>query len=239
MPRAGHAGNRLTAGAALFSAVLEKRSGTIISVHRLEDAWSLIKHQDGRIHLEIPEMLEELQSLATESAFRSQYPIILAAGERRAYNANQIYRNPAWRKLDPHGALRMHSLDAATLDLTNGSKARCISGHGSIEVVIQVDDSVRRGVVALPHGYGMRYRDGAATGPLSIASRWKDCRMSPRPGIWSADLLQTNGLGSSLCTSMNSRMAASSSRTLPNTPRRMRLLVSWANQRSTRLIHDP
>ena len=43
--------------------------------------------------------------------------------------------------------------------------------------------------------------------------------------IWSAVLVQTKGLGSSLCTSMYSRMAASSSLTLRNTPRRIRLLV--------------
>src|SRR5712664_4536058 len=56
--------------------------------------------------------------------------------------------------------------------------------------------------------------------------------------ISSADLVQTNGVGSSLWMSMYSRMAASSSLTLRNTPRRIRLLVSSANQRSIRLIHQ-
>ena len=36
---------------------------------------------------------------------------------------------------------------------------------GEIQVVIEVDDTVRRGVVTLPHGYGARYRDSAPVGP--------------------------------------------------------------------------
>jgi len=163
--RAGHRGNRLTLGPALFSAILQGRSGTVISVHEFEDTWTLVKHKDRRIHLAIPEMLQELRSLETEVLPGSEYPLILAAGERRAYNANQIYRNPSWRKLDPHGAMRMHPLDAAALDLADGTRARCDSARGSIEVMIQIDDSVRRGMVTLPHGYGMGYRGSTKIGP--------------------------------------------------------------------------
>jgi len=42
-------------------------------------------------------------------------PFILLAGERRSYNANQIYREPEWREIDPHGALRIHLEDTAEL----------------------------------------------------------------------------------------------------------------------------
>jgi anaerobic selenocysteine-containing dehydrogenase len=31
--------------------------------------------------------------------------------------------------------------------------------------VVEIDDSVRTGMVTLPHGYGMRYRGGPAIGP--------------------------------------------------------------------------
>lgn len=88
--RAGHLGNRLTTGSTLFNAILERRSGTVISIHRFEDTWRLISHKDGRIHLDIPEIMAELRSLKQESAPGSEYPFILAAGERRSYNANQI-----------------------------------------------------------------------------------------------------------------------------------------------------
>jgi anaerobic selenocysteine-containing dehydrogenase len=51
------------------------------------------------------------------------------------------------------------------LQLKTGSRARCSSAAGAIEVTVEVDDSVRRGMVTLPHGYGARYRGGNPMGP--------------------------------------------------------------------------
>ncbi len=34
-----------------------------------------------------------------------------------------------------------------------------------IDVVIEIDDTVRRGMVTLPHGYGMRYKGSEPIGP--------------------------------------------------------------------------
>lgn len=163
--RAGHQGNKLTLGPTLFKAILEQRSGIIFSSHRMQDVWSFIKHKDKRIHLAIPEMLKELRELEHEVLPGADYPFILMAGERRSYNANQIYRDPAWRKVDPHGAMRMHPEDAAALELADGGKALCTSANGTIEAVVEIDDSVRRGMVTMPHGYGVRYKDSAPIGP--------------------------------------------------------------------------
>ncbi|WP_297793448.1 molybdopterin-dependent oxidoreductase [uncultured Marinobacter sp.] len=162
--RAGHQGNRLTLGSNLFQAILKGRSGITLSEHRFTDIWSLIAHNDRRVHLAIPEMLDELAGL-TASITDQAYPFVLMAGERRSYNANQIYRDPAWRKVDPHGAMRMHPEDAERLGIENGDKALCRSARDSIEVVVEVDDSVRTGMVTLPHGFGMRYKDSAPIGP--------------------------------------------------------------------------
>lgn len=162
--RAGHQGNRLTLGSNLFQAILKGRSGVVLSEHRFQDVWSLIAHRDRRVHLAIPEMLDELASLAPDAGDKT-YPFVLMAGERRSYNANQIYRDPAWRKIDPHGAMRMHPADAEQLGIDNGDKVLCRSARGSIEVVVDLDDSVRTGMVTLPHGYGMRFKGSAPIGP--------------------------------------------------------------------------
>lgn len=163
--RAGHAGNRLTLGTSLFRAMLAQRSGIITSRHEFAEMWRFIANKDGRVHLEIPEMLYELRGLRGEQLPGADYPFVLMAGERRSYNANQIYRDPAWRKVDPHGALRIHPADAAALGLADGERARCSSAHGSLEVVVEIDDALRRGMVTLPHGYGMRYQDSEPIGP--------------------------------------------------------------------------
>lgn len=163
--RAGHRGNRLTLGTALFRAILRARSGLIFSVHDFNDTWSLVKHEDRRVHLDVTEMLDVWRALEQQPALPAGFPFILVAGDRRAYNANQIYRDPAWRKIDPHGAMRIHPQDAATIGATNGGKVICESERGRIEVVAEIDDSVRPGMVVLPHGYGVRYQDSAPIGP--------------------------------------------------------------------------
>jgi anaerobic selenocysteine-containing dehydrogenase len=174
--RAGHVGNRLTLGVSLFRSILARRSGTLISVHHYEDVWGLLAHRDGRIHLEVPEMLRELDALTNETPPGAGFPFILIAGERRAYNANQIFRDPAWRRVDPHGAMRIHPADAAGLGLAEGGRAVCDSGHGRIDVVVTLDDGIRPGVVSLPHGYGMRYAGGEPVGPeLNRLTRGDHC----------------------------------------------------------------
>ena len=45
-------------------------------------------------------------------------------GERRSFTANTIFRDPAWRKRDAGGALRVSPDDAARLGLADGGRAR-------------------------------------------------------------------------------------------------------------------
>ncbi len=146
-------------GEALFSRVM-KCEGTVLSEHEYEDSWKFIKHKDRKIHLPIAEMFDEIRALADETRDTS-YPFILQAGERRAYNANQIFRSGAWRKKDADGALKIHPEDAAQLGLGDGDGARIESRSGAIEARVLVTDEIRRGMVSLPHGYGMIEGDGA------------------------------------------------------------------------------
>lgn len=163
--RAGFDGNRLTQGEALFRAILDKREGTLISINQFEDIWGWLKTPDRRIHLAIPEMLNEWEALSRQQSPGADYPFVLAAGERRSYNANQIYRDPAWRKVDKQGALRMHPDDASALELSDGDHATCASARDEITVVIELDDGMRRGMVSLPHGYGQRRNGARPIGP--------------------------------------------------------------------------
>ena len=114
MKQAGYQGNRLNLGVKLFQAILKQRSGIVLSQHEYDDVWNLIAYKDKKIRLAIPEMLIELAQLKQQATKLSDsFPFILLAGERRSYNANQIYRDPAWRKVDAEGRLRMNPHDAA------------------------------------------------------------------------------------------------------------------------------
>jgi len=110
-------------------------------------------------------MIEAIRALKHEALDNAAFPFVLMAGERRSYNANQIYRNPAWRKTDPKGSMRMHPDDALELDVTTGTEVVCESERGSIRVFVEIDTTVRRKVVTLPNGYGFRYKENAPDGP--------------------------------------------------------------------------
>ena len=158
-------------GEALFDKILHSEHGMTLSEHLYEDTWSLIRHKDGRVHLAIPRLLDEIAQLAAESAYNDdEYPMVLMAGERRAYNANTIYRNPEWRKTDRHGAVRIHPHDASQLGLGNGDQVVVESQRGSVAAVVEINDQMLPGVVSLPHGYGLDYPDAAGkreqSGPL-------------------------------------------------------------------------
>jgi anaerobic selenocysteine-containing dehydrogenase len=179
--RAGHKGEGPMLGEALFAAIINSPSGVLISVNEYEESWHFLRHKDKRIHLEIPEMLTELRELSAEESLQSSdFPFVLIAGERRSYNANTIYRDPAWRKDDPDGALRIHPEDAAELGLNEGGFARCESKRGAVVARVEITASMLRGVVTLPHGYGMEHPDehgvrrvnGANINELSAA---EDC----------------------------------------------------------------
>ncbi|MEM7355053.1 MAG: molybdopterin-dependent oxidoreductase, partial [Acidobacteriota bacterium] len=142
-------------GEALFDRVLNRRSGTLLSVHEYEDVWRFIRHKDGRIHLAIPEMLQEIRQLEPPSR-DDEYPLVLAAGERRSYNANTIVRDEAWRKRDRHGALRLHPRDASDLGIEDGDRALCESARGQVQVRVELSDECLPGVASLPHGFGMQ-----------------------------------------------------------------------------------
>lgn len=163
--RAGHAGGPRTLGGRLFEAILDRPSGVILSRHEFDEVWSLLRTPDRRIHLAIPEMLRELDALSSEPDGAVDRPFILMAGERRSYNANQIFRDPHWRKVDKSGAMRIHPADAQRLGIADDGIALLQSSRSELLVTVTVDDSVRPGVVTLPHGYGGFFGGRGPIGP--------------------------------------------------------------------------
>jgi anaerobic selenocysteine-containing dehydrogenase len=145
-------------GDALFDAVVGTRSGVAITEHAYDEVWSLISHPDRKVHLAIAPLLEWLDKLDPRLAEAPKdYPFVLAAGQRRMFNANQIFRDPAWRRDDPDGALLINTRDLEELGASDGEWIAVQSPAGRVVVRCKVDDSLRQGQLALPHGYGQSY----------------------------------------------------------------------------------
>jgi anaerobic selenocysteine-containing dehydrogenase len=176
--RAGHAD-----GNALFDAILDSPSGITFTVHNYEDDFALISHTDHKIALEIPEMLDDLGALtaAPSQLTTPEFPIVLSVGERRAYTANDIFRDPSWRKRDADGALRVSVEDAQALGLVDGGRARVSTAAGDAEATIEITETMLPGHAALPNGFGLDYIDddghtvvpGVAPNMLT-STRWRD-----------------------------------------------------------------
>jgi anaerobic selenocysteine-containing dehydrogenase len=168
-------------GEELFEKLLASRSGFVFTAHEYDEVFQLVKHADGKIHLAVPEMLDWLRRLdPAAEADDPAYPFTLVAGQRRMHNANQIFRTPAWRKSDPDGALRIHPDDVAALGASDGGWMAVATKTGRLVCRVEVDASMRRGLVALPHGYGQSYPDGHGNrivdGPrLNLITAHDDC----------------------------------------------------------------
>jgi anaerobic selenocysteine-containing dehydrogenase len=177
---AGIEGEGFELGETLFAKVQKSRSGMAFTKHEYEQVWELVAHADRKIQLAIPSLLEWLKALdSSKEGLDPEYPFFLHAGQRRSYNANQIFRNPAWRKDDPDGALKIHPEDVMQLGAADGGWMIVETRRGSLVVRIEADDSMRRGMVGLPHGYGQYYpgRDRRVlAGPrLNLITASDDC----------------------------------------------------------------
>ncbi len=133
----------------------------VITEDEHDQAWRRVATDDGRIHLALPALLAELAGLAAETPPTADpdWPFVLSAGERRAFSANTIFRDPEWRKRDVSG-LRVSPADAARLGLVDGDRARLTTRRGAAEVTVVVHDSQLDGHVSLPNGLGVDHTDG-------------------------------------------------------------------------------
>jgi formate dehydrogenase len=161
--RAGFSGEGLELGEALFDAILASPSGLVFTVDEQEDTWRRVRTSDGRIHVDIAEMLEMLSALITSDGPTRdpEFPLVLSAGERRSFSANTIVRDPTWRKRDARGALRVSPADAARIGLADGDRARLTTARSSVEVVIEVSDAMQPGHISLPNGMGIDEPDAS------------------------------------------------------------------------------
>jgi formate dehydrogenase len=151
------------AGDRLFDAILSGEHGVVITDDEYDVSWERVGGR--RVQLDVPELLVVVAGLPTHPLeVDPDYPFVLAAGERRAFTANTILRDPTWRRRDPDGALRLSESDAAALALATGDRVRVSTRRGAAEVPVEVVDTMRAGHVSLPNGFGLTSLDGERVG---------------------------------------------------------------------------
>ncbi|MEZ4401144.1 MAG: molybdopterin-dependent oxidoreductase [Kofleriaceae bacterium] len=158
LARAGFTGTPFQAASALFDAMVASTSGVVFARDEWADVLPRIATPDRKLHVALPELLAELATLATAPVETDPaFPLVLAAGERRSFTANTIIRDPAWRKKDAGGALRVSPDDASALGLVTGAHARLSTRRGTAVVEVEVSEAMPPGFLALPNGLGLGY----------------------------------------------------------------------------------
>ena len=144
-------------GEALFEAILASPHGLTFTVDDYDETMRRLETPDQKVSLAIPALLAELAGLSSEQSSPSdgEFPLVLSAGERRSSTANTIQRDPAWRKKDPLGALRVSTDDAARFGLADGDRARITTRRGSAVATVEVTDTMLAGHISLPNGFGL------------------------------------------------------------------------------------
>ncbi|HQR28524.1 MAG TPA: molybdopterin dinucleotide binding domain-containing protein, partial [Nocardioides sp.] len=139
----------------LFDAILTTPWGVVTTDDDHDESWRRLGGR--RIQLDVPELLAQVAGLADrpDPGPDEEWPFLLSAGERRAFTANTIIRDPGWRKRDPQGALRLSEADAARLGVAAGDRVRLRTRRGSVEVVAAPTPRMRAGHLSLPNGMGL------------------------------------------------------------------------------------
>jgi anaerobic selenocysteine-containing dehydrogenase len=109
---------------------------------------------DGRINLAPPLFLAEMERLAGKKHEMENAGILLVGRRDLKSNNSWMHNLRILTKGSLSCTLHVHPDDAAGLGVATGSVVRVTSRVGSVDVTAEVTDSVRPGVVSLPHGWG-------------------------------------------------------------------------------------
>lgn len=152
----------ITLGEEIFQKILDHPQGLIIGIADPEDNFSMIAHEDKRLHIHIPEMDEWVKGIdpaSEEEALKPNpaYPMLLQAGRHMSMNANTLMRDPSWNQGKRACTVLVHPEDAIRLGISDGSTVRVVTEAGEAEIEAEVTDATRKGQVIIPHGFGLVY----------------------------------------------------------------------------------
>jgi anaerobic selenocysteine-containing dehydrogenase len=112
-----------------------------------------LKTRSGKIELLPAPIVDDLPRL--RAALRERPAAIVLVGRRHLRSNNSWMHNvPALTGGTNRCTLHIHPEDAARLGLADGTAVRVKGAGGEVVAPAEVTDTVRRGVVSLPHGWG-------------------------------------------------------------------------------------
>ncbi|HWM18737.1 MAG TPA: molybdopterin oxidoreductase family protein [Ilumatobacteraceae bacterium] len=114
----------------------------------------ILRTPSGRIELGAPELIGDLERLAAAIDTLTDRELVLVGRRHLRSNNSWMHNIEVLVKGKPRCTLHVHPDDAARLGLCDGASATVASRVGSVMAPVEVTDSIRPGVVSLPHGWG-------------------------------------------------------------------------------------
>ncbi len=113
----------------------------------------VLRTRSGRIELLPGPIADDLPRL--RSALDERPEALVLVGRRHLRSNNSWLHNvPALNGGSNRCTLQIHPDDAARLGLHDGEQVRIAADGGQVEAPVEITDTVRTGVVSLPHGWG-------------------------------------------------------------------------------------
>lgn len=108
----------------------------------------------GKVELAPAPILADLPRLRAVAAEPLDEGLVLIGRRHLRSNNSWMHNVPALTGGTNTCTLHVHPDDATRLGLTDGLRAVVASGAGRVEVPVEITDTIRAGVVSLPHGWG-------------------------------------------------------------------------------------
>jgi anaerobic selenocysteine-containing dehydrogenase len=108
---------------------------------------------DKKIRLAPPYLLDDLPRLAARIE-RPAEPLVLVSRRHLRSNNSWMHNVPALMKGKDRCTLLVHPVDAARWGIADDDIVTVKSEAGEIKVPVEVTDSIKPGVVSMPHGWG-------------------------------------------------------------------------------------
>lgn len=181
VPTSDAIGYRLTRGAHGITLDDLKRAEHGLDLGPLAPSlYERLETSDGRIDCAPAVLLDDVARFRSQSRSASTFTLI----GRRDLRSNNSWMHSSQRliKGKRRDQLLMHPDDLAALRVEDGQEVEVRSRTGSVRIAVQATDSMMRGVVCLPHGFG-HHRAGTR---LGIAEE--------RPGVSYNDLTDATAI---------------------------------------------
>ena len=135
----------------------------------------VLRTPSGMIELAPPEIVADVDRLLAARDRLADHDTLVLVGRRDLRSNNSWMHNvEVLVKGKPRCTMHVHPDDASRLGLTDGASAKVASRVHAVEVPVEVTDSVMKGVVSIPHGWG-HDMDGVE---MAVARRYAGVNMN-------------------------------------------------------------